>query len=391
MSSRKYTVFLRDTDLTRLGEIDQYTQIELRLIHAGISSWIIDLPADLDIVQYIAYGRGIIIRRDDNIVISGPIDYIEHNWDANNNTFRIAGPDDTVYLQDKLALPVTNGPPYTSQAYDVRTGVASTIMRQYVDYNVGPNALAARRRLGLVLETPDPLIGAEVTGRARFDTLTTLLQSLAMAGGDLGFRVVQSETDPELIFQVFQPEDKTGEVIFSPDLQNLKAFRYVTQAAEANYFVTGGSGEGTARTFYEAGDANSIALLDRRIEQFRDRRDTSSIDELTQTTEEELAAKASKSSLSITPIDTDNLSFMDDYRLGDKVRVVANGAKRGSTIPPSVTIEDVIREIRLTVYQDRGEEILPSVGTPESGRADIFNILSRIDRIGTRTGNLERR
>lgn len=387
--SKPYVIYLRDRDLTRLGELP-FTTLDLRLLFSDVSRWTVAIPADIDIVGDIAYGQGIIVERDNQIILSGPIDHIDYEWSANANQFNLSGPDDTIYLNDRLAYPVPSGPPYTAAAYDVVTGIASTVLRSYVNRNAGAGAPLVRQRAGLVLETVDPLVGISVTGRARFDTLLSLLQSLALSGGDLGFRVVQSETALELIFQVYAPEDKTSGVVFSPQLGNLRAFRYSTSAAEANYVVVGGGGEGTARVFSEQGDAGSVELFDRRIEQFRDRRDTSVPAELDQTAQEELSNKAAKSSLGITPIDTEGLSFITDYRLGDRVTVVANGARRGKTVPPAVIIQDIVREIHILVNQE-GETIEPSIGTPESGKRDLFALFDRITRTEARVRNLERR
>jgi len=386
---KPYTLYLRDSDLSRLGEIYEYTKLNMRLVFCGVSKWLIEIPADNEIVASILYGRGIIVERNGVILLSGPIEHIMQEWSGSAHTMQIAGSDDTVYLQDRLALPVPSGPPYVSSAYDTRSGVASTVMRQYVNINLGPGSLVARRQTGLVLDT-DPLIGASVTGNARFDNLLELLQSLARAGGDLGFRVIQSQTANQLLFQVYQPVDRTDEVIFSPKLGNLKSYNYSADISEANYVVVGGSGEGTSRTFYETGDNSSIALFGRRIEMFRDRRDTGVTADLQQTAAEELLQKSSKSSLPIETVDLDGLAFGDDYNLGDKVSVVADSTTPTKSIRPVVTIQDIVRQITIQV-DNSGEVVEPSVGTPESGKTDIFALFNRLSSVESRVRNIERR
>jgi hypothetical protein len=385
-----YVVYLRDSDLSRMEEITEYTELEMRLVFAGVSSWILDIPADNESVANIMYGRGIVIERAGQVILSGPIEHISQEWSSSTHTLQIAGRDDTVLLADRLALPVTSGPPYNASAYDVQYGLASATMRSYVTRNIGPTAAAARQQAGLVLETPHTPFGATVTGSARFDNLLELLQSLARAGGELGFRVVQSSTAAQLVFQVYQPVDRTAEVIFSPKLGNLKAYRYTADIAEANYIYVAGSGEGTSRVFHEQGDTDSQALFGRRIESFRDRRDTSVTAELQQTAAEELLQKASKSSLAITPIDTEGLTFAEDYNLGDKVTVEADSRTLTVSLPPAIVIQDIVREIRISVRAD-GETIEPSIGTPESGRADIFSLFNRLNRAESRILNIERR
>ncbi len=385
----KYAVYLRDADLLRIGEITQYSELTIKLVFSGVSRWIVKIPVSDPIVKHIIYGRGIVVEREGLIILSGPIEHISQRWSENEHVIEIAGADDTVYLHDRLALPVTVGPPYTGQSHDTKTGVASTVLRQYVNANIGPGSLPSRQRAGLVLGT-DPLIGSVVTGNARFDNLLELLQSLAQAGGDIGFKVVHSTTAAQLVFSVYQPVDRTQEVIFSPKLGNLKSYSYSADVAEANHIVVGGGGEGIDRVFYEQTDSNSVTLFNRRIEQFRDRRDTSVTADLQQTANEELLNKASKSSLSITPIDTEGLEFSHDYNLGDKVTVVADSTQLGSDIPPVIQIQDIVREINIHLT-DSGEVIEPSIGTPESGRTDIFSIFSRLGRAESRIRNMERR
>lgn len=270
---------------------------------------------------------------------------MDRKWDRNQNILIASGPDDLIYLEDLLAYPVPGGPPYTSQAYDVRSGAAETVMKAYVDFNAGPNAKPERQVSGLIIET-DSALGESVTGRARFGELLELMQSLAIQGGGLGFRIVDME------FQIYQPNNKTSSIILSPDLGNLEAFSYRAKAAKGNYVICGGGGEGTARTFAEKGDSASIVRYGGRIEIFWDRRDTTDVAELNAQIDEELAKKAESTSLAITPIDIENMVFFEDYNLGDQVTVKVDGE----------AIQDVIREAQIKVIGGR-ESVKPVVSS----------------------------
>ncbi len=350
----KYKLYVRDSGLSKVGEIDDFGKLDLISRFNQPGSFALDVPAGTDIASYLSVkGAGLILERDDLVdpIFSGPVIIKIKDWNKDQNRLTVSGPDDTIWLTRRLAYPVVTGPPYSAQAHDVRTGVCETIMRQYVNLNAGPGANTERQVTGLTLAA-DTTLGSSITGRARFNNLLEFLQGLALAGGDLGFRIVQSGSDIE--FQVYQPTDKTATIIFSEELGNLRAYEYSVEAAEANYFIAGGGGEGVARTFQEKGDSQSIVDWG-RIEQFRDRRDTTDTDELIQTIDEELLSKAEKTNLSTTPINTDAIAFLTDYGLGDKVTVMVDGE----------AIQDVIREVKITLTRDKGEVVTPTIGTPK--------------------------
>lgn len=390
----EYEIYLRDANLQRVAEVDHFAKLELVLRFDDVSTWALDAPAGGVAARNAVAGNGIIVRRDGETILSGPIRPQRRVWAEDRSMATLAGPDDTVFVHDRLALPVPSGPPYTAAEHDVRTGVASTVMLAYVHANAALGASVPRRAPFLQVAT-DPLIGATVTGRARFVNLLELLQSLALSGGDLGFRVVQLGFSQVLEFQVYQPVDRTASAIFSPLLGTLRGFEYAVDPPEANHVIVGGGGEGTARLFVEAGDSASIVTWG-RIEQFRDRRDTTDAAELAQTAAEELEEKAIKTSLGLTPIDTEALAFGTDYGLGDRVTVVITDDSDvvDPVLEPLVTTQELVRGVRITVTEE-GETVEPIIGTPDaqnpSARATVLRIFGRQRAVAERLSRLERR
>jgi hypothetical protein len=406
-----YKIYVRDAYLNRVAEVDDFKFLDMVLRFNSPSSWALDLPTDSFAARELIKPKaGIIVVRDGQTILSGMVTNRKRKWDSSGDITTVTGVDDTIWLARRLAYPVPNGPPYSASEYDVRTGAAETVMRQYVDYNAGANARSERRVPGLVLAA-DQGRGKTVTGRARFHVLLEILQSLALAGGDLGFRIVQ--VGKNLEFQVYEPSDKTKTAIFSPLLGNLREFEYSSDDAEANYVIVGGQGEGTARTFVERGDSASITKYG-RIESFLDRRDTTDSTELNQAIDEELAQKAEQMSLSISPIDTEQLQFGRDYGLGDKVSVVITHPneiveveeinyfiseyqavpfqnERIRKIQEKIdVIQDVVREVKISITPE-GESVVPSVGTPESLSSSILGIFDAVKKLHKRISNLERR
>jgi hypothetical protein len=368
----------RNEALRRVGEIEDYRELTAELRFNAVSTFELTLDADSPAVPLLSDTGGIIVTRDGRTLLSGPITRLRRMRKGNTATLTVTGVSDDVALAERLALPVPEGPPYTASAYDDKTGAAETVLRYFVDRNLGGSAVTARRLPYLVL-LADQGRGGTVRGRGRFHRLLDLLQPLALAGGDLGFRLVQVGNTIE--FQVYQPADRSGTAVFSLELGNLLGYDYATARPSANYVYVGGAGEGTARAIVEGGDAASIGRHRARVEAFRDRRDTDDPATLTQTRDETLAERAAQTALSISPIDTEAVAFGRDYDLGDRVTVVIDGE----------VIQDVVREVVLTLTREGADVIEPVVGTPGASNPKVPALFDRQRRQAQQISNLERR
>lgn len=371
-------VFTRDAALRRTGQLEDVPSLTTVLRFNAPSSWQITVDGDTDAADLLAAADGVLIVRDGGTQLSGSASSWQRKVEGDRSTLTVTGLDDTVWLRRALALPVPTGPPYTAVDYDDRSGPAETVLRYFVDRNLGPSAPVGRRLPYLTLPA-DLARGTSVRGRGRFHTLLELLQPLALAGGDLGFKIVQVGTGLE--FQVYQPADRSATAVFSLDLGNLSGYDYTRTLSEADYVIVGGGGEGTARTFVEGGDAAAISARPRRSEVFRDRRDTTDVPTLEQTRAETLAENKAPTALSLTPVDTDAVTYGIHYGLGDRVTVRVDG----------VSIVDVVREVTLTLTAAQGEELKPVVGSPGASGPDVPDLFPRLRRQAARVSNLERR
>lgn len=371
-------IFVRNNDRQRVAQVDDYQRLELRIRFNKVGYWSLTVPANGLAAQELVFGAGIVVTRNATVLFSGPVGRLERQWNGQEDVLVASGPDDNCWLARRLTPPVPDGPPYSAQAYDVRTGPAETVMQAYVSVHASVGAVAARQVTGLTL-APNQGRGATVTGRARFGTLLEQLQSLALAAGDVGFRVLQAGTN--LVFDYYVPLDRRASALFSRDLGNLRSYSYTIEAPEANYIYVAGGGEGTARVFVEGGDTTSITLYS-RIEEFRDRRDTTDTGEMTQTRDEELLIKGPKTNLQIEPVDTAALQFQRDYNLGDRVTVVVDGAP----------IQDAVREVALLLRTDEGETVTPTIGSADTQGTDLVaRLYSALGNARRRVSSLERR
>lgn len=365
-------VFARGADLRRIGQVEDFTVLEMPLRFNAVSSWALDLDAFGGAAALLDQAAGIQVVRDGLTLLSGPMTTRKESAGGGRGRLTYAGVDDTVWLARRLALPVPAGPPYTAAAYDRRSGAAETVIRAYVDANAGPTATVARRVPGLTL--PASLgRGAAVIGNARYDDLIVLCQELALLGG-VGFRVVQVGLGLEVQFYV--PADRTRTAVFSFGLGNLAGYEYEQTDPTATYAYVAGQGEGTARTIVEGGAAGAPY----RAEVFKDQRDTNEQAALEQSRTETLAEGAGTTALAISPIDTQSVRFGRDYGLGDRVSVVLDTG----------TVQDVVREVKVTLGPD-GETLTPVVGTAGASNPDVPALFDTMKRQATRLLRLERR
>jgi hypothetical protein len=377
MTAPQYTLYVRDSSLARVAQIDDWQRLELTMRFNRAGSWTLELPPDsAPAALLLADAAGLIIVRDGVTLASGPRLGRVRARRPEANTLTLHGTSDTVWLARRLAYPVPGGA-HSGAEYDVRTGVAETKIREYVNLNAGPGAVVARRVPGLTLAA-DGGLGSAVTGRARFDNLLEFIASLALQGGDLGFDVVQSGSD--LVFSVYEPRDMTASAAFSLALGNLQGFAYNEQAAGANYVICGGEGEGTARTFAEAGDAASVAKWG-RIETFIDYRKTTDAGELGLAVTEELERQAERFSVSVDPIDTAGMAYMTHWRLGDRVTLLVD----------DVELQAMVREVKIVVDRDGRETVAPVLGTPGVSSENLLDMIVKSGALRPRVGLMERR
>jgi len=378
-----YELYVRDQYFNRVAMIQDFQSFEAIIRFNAPGTWVLELPTNSEAAKELVKKKsGIVVYKDGKPFISGPVTGRNRKWSGGVDKLTVNGFDDMILLQRNLALPGINVFPFTYRDYDVRTGKAETVMKAYLNANIGASAYPDRK-IEITTQT-DAGLGYSVTGRARFHTLLELFTSLALVGGDLGFRIIQKNNALE--FQVYQPTDKSKIAVFSPLQGNLLEFEYLTEDPESNYTIVGGGGEGKDRIILEKGDSTSISNYG-RIETFLDRRDTSDTVELTQSMDEELSSKSEKMSLSITPIDTEMLAFGTDYNVGDVISVILPGANDTTNVQK---ITDVVREIKISLNQD-GVLVVPTVGTPDATCKKASGIFTRLKKFHDRISHLERR
>lgn len=381
------TVEVRNANLERVGQITERNLVGLEVVARfnAVGAWRITLPADDPMAEALrAPGSGIIVTGSSGVLLSGPTVSAKSVKTAENpeGEWEITGADDTSLLGHRVAYPSPETDDLTLQAdYDVRTGVAETVMKEYVEANLGEDAPLSRQVPGLIVQA-DQARGESVTGRARFQPIGELLTQLAVTSG-LGFDVVQD--DGGLEFKVYEPVDRSLSIRMDIDNNRLTKSEYSYTAPQATRVIVAGQGSGAERTLVEVvSDASEDAetLWSKRIELFKDSRNTSDLAELEQAGAEILADKGyTVEAVSVTPTDDEVMSYPTDWGLGDKVSVVIG----------DITVTQVVTEVAIVITED-GIKVGATVGDPATATQDDVEsqvIVKQSDQ-ETRISNLER-
>ena len=385
MNPSALRVYVRNSSLARLGQVDDYTSMTVMPRFNAVGAYTLEISADSDKAPLLVEGNGLIIRTaDGDTVMSGPIrtvDWSRSTGDGGSGKLTVGGVDDTTLLAQYTCWPDPGAVigSQTSSVYKVSAVKAETAMRQLVNLNAGPGALASRKNLLLTLAA-DGLRGPTITREVnQFDNLLTVLTDIANASGPLGFRVVQ--VGASLQFQVYLPVDRSESARLSFRLGNLTDAAYSTTpptCTRAIVVAGGGTSPRVCKT-YDRADPLWPGLV---LEQFVDLTsvDTASVDltaQMDQAAEEALSSGAGQGSLSISPIDIPQLRYGRDYNVGDTIAADVRGA----------WYTDVCREVTLTSTASDATTVKATVGGDSNGTsavARIYSLIAQVKRDVTR-------
>lgn len=354
-----YTIYARDRNLLRQGIIEDYQKASFKLRFNDVGTWEITVNRTIKEAIWLTtpgWGIEVVMNLTDGTrvpLIAGPMQKQKHTKSKGQNLVVVNGYSDEFMLKTTIVSPEPwhLSAPYNTQEFDVRTGIASTVVMQYADVSLGSFAVPARRNAFFVLGA-DAGAGGSLEARGRWTELLAFIQGLLL-NRNVGFKITQ--TNQQLVFSTFVPTDRTSTVILSEGLGNLSEWEYTIEGPTGNFIFTGGEGTGTGRIIVEDGDVASMTEWGRR-EYFNDGGDADGDVEVGQVGEKSVAENAAKSALSITPTDTNSTVFGRDYFLGDRVAIQVEG--------PSVPLSEVVREVNLELSNSGTQVIKPVVGSP---------------------------
>jgi len=349
------TVWARRPDGSIASELTSWDQLDVVVRWRDVGRWTL-VTDDPDSVSFFTDRRtGIVVKRGDTVVLSGPRDYMQLESRGGVVTATLGGPDDTIKLADTLAWPLpASAVTAQTDRDDKRTGTAEALIRAYLSAN-----RVTRMGDPITLGTSGDL-GTSRTYRARFTNMLELVQAVVSSDAALGFRLAQL-TDRTIGLQVWLADDRTSIGPLLDGAGGMTDWTYVEQAPEVTRVIVGGGDEGSARMFRQRINTAAETEWARKVEAFEDRRDVKPSDdtataELLETADEKLAEGGPSQSLRVQVSDALGIIYGVDLTVGDLVRVY----------PAGVQVDDRITEATLTVTRDQGEVTTLWVGLKDA-------------------------
>lgn len=320
-------------------------------------------PRDVDTFRLVAEGQpvfsGILRGDDDQFRIIQDKDGVSWEW---------TGSDPWIYLDRRLAYPDPLVEPPWGVAHDTRTGIASNVLGGYLQANMGALATASRTWGGF-LSIEDQSVGADYTFSARLQTMKELAKRI---GRDASIEVtLQVDFNGQLRILLSEARNLSSVLVLS-DQGDLAESEYMLTPTRANFIVSAGQGELTARTFRTSGGTGTGPL---RFEKLSDQSNMASSSELQ--ADADSKRLMNEESYAIVSELTDyqaKLALQFGLRLGDVLGVIVQG--RRYDVP--------IEQFTFEVNPER-QILRPIFGTAIPGR--LAALLKKLERAGRRIGN----
>ncbi|MER6748050.1 hypothetical protein ACFW6C_09265 [Streptomyces fungicidicus] len=189
-------VYVRNSGHQIIGQLDDFTQVQLVMRYNAVSNWAMDISATDRNAALLAPesnpNGGLIFKLYGSTLLSGPIHTFGYasNQDGTRK-LTVAGPDDTQYLANALVWPdPAHAIDSQATAYYAVTNSASsteTLMKSLVNLNLGSGALTERRKSGLTVETSSNRGKTGQSFKYRFETVLDALTEIAR-GAPIGCR-----------------------------------------------------------------------------------------------------------------------------------------------------------------------------------------------------------
>lgn len=384
MTPDDLVVEVRDVTLRRVGAIlprDLVFKATLRDL--APAEWSATLPVEHPMAGPLRQpGAGLIVSHRDRSVptlLSGPAVPVEttRSGEDPRGTVTVTGTDDSCLLFQRMAYP-NPGNHETDQpaGWDVRSGDAETVMRDYVAANMTPAAYPARVVPGLTVDPENLQRGGQVDRSARFDYLGDLLAGISTQAG-LGFRLVQ-EGD-SLVFRVVERRDRSRTVQLDLGNGTLASMVATVSPPSLTHALVAGQGDGGARTLV-------LRTIDTglpwgpwgRREAFLDQRNTNVGAELAQAGDKALVEAVGEAAVRAVPGESQMMRWPQDWDRGDLVGLVINGTQATARVSEVLLVAD-----------GDGVRVGASIGDPV-GWTPNARLIARQDALEARLSALER-
>ncbi|MEV4335770.1 siphovirus ReqiPepy6 Gp37-like family protein [Streptomyces sp. NPDC049590] len=380
-------LLITNRDLVVQGDpLTDWSSLDVTQVFNEPGSGSVDLVAHAEVMAQLQPGNRMLVIRDGAVWMSGPMEVPQdYSWGIAGDgepppgkvTVNFA--DDLAVVAGYLTWPAP-GSAWSAQpngSRKITNANAEAAIRQLVDENCGPGARPDRRIPHFALG-PVAGVGTTVSVDTRLERLLDVCRRVATDGGGLGIRARQ--VGSQILFEVYQPVDRTSTARFSAGLGNLRSFTFKRSAPTVTHALVSGSEQAFPRPYVEVADTTAASSW-WRVEQLVDSSaDSNDGGQLTQEGRQALAEGAAPVELSTVTVDTEDLRAGRDFGLGDKVTVA---------LPTGLEVRDLVRSIRLQASPESGEQVTSLIGSPDATTdPQMVRIVRELSR---RLGRIEAR
>lgn len=314
-------------------------------------------------------------------------DSVPNGVDANTYPgpfITLSGGDYMALIANRIAFP-NPAAAWTAQTATATDPVSAvnleTAIKHYVNNNVGPGALAARR-VNLLNIGTNLNRGPNVSYTVKFGTgvdlnLLDVIRALLAAGNTpMGVSITRVPATHSLTFDVYIPRNLTGKAWFSEQLGNLTSIAFsITDPTCTDAYL-----QGSGTTFI-AKEVTTPVTQWNKTEQFINNATETDANNNNTAAQQAIFSGAAGPIMGITAADIPYLTFGRDYWLGDIVSV---------EVRPGNVYSDVVSSVVLTADPSQSPEIsvVPTVGQSQAAtdtdQTIIGQLTSRIRALETK-------
>jgi len=364
------TVMVYSRGFQREGALGAWTSLSLTLVRNSVSTCELTVPAGHpQAVKLLVKGARVVVTDSDTgaQLFAGTVRGMGGEGPQDEQVTFTAVSDHRVLTRllvwPDAALPLTQQPEYRR----FRSVPLETVLKTVTAENAS--------RLGIpITGAPSLDRGGDVTVNFRFHPVLDQLQA-HLDASPLSIELTQAEGGVRL--DVVEATELRKEL--SVQSGTLVSYSWDAELFDATRAIVGGQGDGAARELRLATQLTREEALGWAEEVFVDARDAENADDLEARGYETLAEAHDRAGLSLTLTQAPNFRYGVHYRLGDRVTVQTAAGP----------ITDVIREVRITVNADSGQQITPIVGE-RTGDPDGA-LVRYVKRFAGRVSNLEKR
>lgn len=258
-------VYVLNKDLEVVGVIDAYNSLIWANRYKTTGDCELYLPATTESLNLLQKGF-FLMRPDDDMVCQ--IRKIELDTDVENGNFLVvSGYDSKIMLDQRIIMGTAN----------INGSICEAIYKIVQDAVIDSEDTAriffkdsSSDLLFAIGEEPPDLI-ERATEQVSYKNIGEKIRDYCDRYG-WGYKVRYSDSDAQLVFELYRGTDRTGQVIFSEDFENLSTTKYIEDDTNlGNVALVGGEGEGSARARALSGMAYGVE----RFEIYVDAKNTS--------------------------------------------------------------------------------------------------------------------